>query len=230
MPSGGLHACCSSLSLPLLSFHLWLHLRLMWKNFDRSHTHTHRKRERVSGEGTAILFVSAGTGKWTGTHIVFKPAAPRKYLSLRAQWEGEDVFEGWCVLLELGGRGWVGGRGRLGSGHVGVFASSRNQSTAEPTIPPQEFLFSSPPYLFRLSLSFYSLTPSSPIFSPSCIHHTRFPASRVPSSLSWYQSKCTRDHGTQTSIPLKLVPTRLPAANNVTTMISDQIVFWDLGF
>lgn len=83
------------------------------------------------------------------------------------------------VCWVSGGVGWVWGviGGWLGFGHVGVFANSRNQSTAEPGIPLYGlFLFPFPQYRFSplfsdllLHLSifftiFYSLTLLFPVF------------------------------------------------------------------
>ena len=84
----------ASLSLCLclcFPFHLWLHFWLLWKTFKRSHTHTHIHMS-LWGRDHSLVCLHAGPGKWTGTYIVFKPSAPRKYLPLGAQWEGKDVF------------------------------------------------------------------------------------------------------------------------------------------
>lgn len=158
-----MHFCCNTLdvihkwvarngpfllSVFVFSFHLW------WKTW-RSHTHTCT----VSlGKGPQSCLSLHGWGSELECTLF---CAPRKYLPLRAQWEGEDVFHGWCVCMCVGiewlvwlwwwegwGVGWW-----LCFGHF-VSANSRHQSTAASGS------------VFMVSLFSLSLSISFPLFKP----------------------------------------------------------------
>ena len=150
----------ASLSLCLclcFPFHLWLHFWLLWKTFKRSHTHTHTHESL--GKGPQSCLSPRGAGKVNWNVHCFQTKRSPQISPPRSSMGGKGcilgvICECVCVCVLRDGVGVAGGW--FGFGHVGAFAKSTNQITAEPAIPHRG--------LFFLCCFFFAFSHCFPLF------------------------------------------------------------------